>query len=134
MAKQALGTVLKKGTTTIAELTSISGLDISADTIDVTNLSSASGFREFIGGLKDAGEVGVSGFLNVGATSGQEDMLTDLVAGTVGAYTIEFPASMGASWSFDAIVTKFTTGAELEDAISFEASLKVTGVPTLVVG
>ena len=48
----------------MAGLTSINGLELSADTIDVTTLDSDGGYREFIGGFKDAGEVSLEGFLN----------------------------------------------------------------------
>jgi predicted secreted protein len=127
MAQKALGTKLKKGTTAIADLTSISGLEISGDTIEVTTLDATDGFREYIGGLKDPGEVGLSGYHDA---TGHKPLYDDLVAGTVNAYSIEFPD--GSKWTFDGIVTGYTTGAELEDAVSFEATLKVTGKPELV--
>ena len=133
MSEKALGTKLKKGEIAIAELTSIGGLELSSDTIETTTLDSADGYRTFIGGLKDAGEVGISGFFNPTAGKGQDTLLTDFEAGTSNAYTIDFPAALKASWGFNAIVTGFTTGAELEDGISFEATLKVTGKPTLTV-
>ena len=52
---------LKKETTVIANLTSIDGVSISADTIESTNLSTEGGYRTFVNGLKDAGEVSISG-------------------------------------------------------------------------
>jgi len=130
MAEKALGTKLKKGTTEIGELTSIGGLELSADTIETTTLSS-DGWRTFIQGLKDAGEVSVSGYLDPTQHQGLYD---DFESGTVGSYTIEFPPALGAKWSFSAIVTGYSTGAELEDLVSFEATLKVSGKPTLTVG
>lgn len=126
MAHAAMGTQLKKGTTAIAELTNIGGLDLSADTIDTTTLDSEDGYRTFTQGLKDAGEVSIGGFFNPTSHVG---LFTDFEAGTVSSYTITFP--MGANWVFDAIVTGYNTGAELEDNISFEATLKVSGKPTL---
>ena len=44
---------------------------------------------------------------------------------------IQFPAKIGKTWSFKAGVTKFTTSADVDDAITFEATLKVSGKPTL---
>lgn len=131
MATRALGTKIKIGSNFIAELTSISGLDISAETIDVTNLDHVDGWRRFIGGMKDGGEVSISGYFNSSDTNGQVAMYNNLDSGTEIAYTILFPASLGASWDFNGIVTKFTTGAELEDKVSFEASIKVSGKPNL---
>lgn len=130
MGKHAFGTKLLQGVTEVAKLTSIGGLDISADTIDVTVLNSPDGYREFIQGLRDAGEVSFSGFFKAD-DSGQNGLLTALNNGAVQGYTIEFPITIGAEWTFDAIVTGFVTGAELEDAVSFEGTLKLTGKPSL---
>ena len=69
MAKKAQGTKLKIGANSIAELTSIGGLSLSADTIDVTTLDS-DGYREFIQGMKDGGEVSISGYFNPADTNG----------------------------------------------------------------
>lgn len=125
----SMGTKLKKGVTAIAELTSIGGLELSADTIETTTLDNADGYRTFTQGLKDAGEVSLSGFFD---PTDHQGLLTDFEAGTSTAYSIEFPG--GAKWAFNAIVTGYSTGAEMEDNVSFEATLKVTGKPTLTTG
>lgn len=129
-AKHSFGTVLKQGVTTIGELTEIGGVDISADTIDVTTLASADGYREFIQGLRDGGEISMSGFFYPG-DAGQSALLTSLNAGTADSYTIEFPATMGATWTVVGIMTAYNTGSSLGDAVTFEATLKVTGKPSL---
>lgn len=128
MTEAAMGTKLKKGTTEIAELTSIGGLDLSADTLETTTLSSPNGYRTFKQGLKDAGEVSISGYFD---PTQHQVLLTDFDSGEEGAYTIEFPADLGYKWDFNAVVTAYSTGAELEDLVSFEATLKVSGKPTL---
>jgi predicted secreted protein len=130
MAVSAMGTKLLIGVSSIAELTSVSGLEISADTIETTNLDSA-GWRSFIQGVRDGGEVSISGYFNSADTNGQYALYTSLTAGTVLSYTITFPATLGASWTFSGIVTGYTTGAEMEDSITFEATIKVTGTPAL---
>lgn len=131
MAKKALGTQLKLGSDAVAELTEIGGVDMSADTIDVTTLDSADGFREYLQGLKDAGEISMSGFFKPDDTNGQAALLTAFEDGTTDAYTIDFPSALNASWGFNGIVTGFSTGANLEDGVTFEATIKVTGKPTL---
>lgn len=131
MAERAVGTVLQIGASAIAELTSIGGLELSAETIDVTNLSSGGGYREFIGGFKDAGEVSVSGFFNPSDTNGQMALYNAFESGSTDTYSIIFPAALGATWSFSGVVTAFSTGAELEEAVSFEATIKVSGAPSL---
>ncbi|CEG26011.1 phage tail tube protein [Bacillus sp. B-jedd] len=129
MANSAMGTKLKKGTTAVAELTSIGGLELSADTTETTTLDSPDGYRTFTQGLKDAGEVSISGYFDPTAHQG---LLTDFESGAETAYTIEFP--FGAKWEFNAIVTGYSTGAEMEDNVSFESTLKVSGKPKLTVG
>jgi hypothetical protein len=55
-----VGTVFKRGAVAIAEITSISGPNLTRGTIDVTNLDSTNGYREFIAGFRDGGEVTLS--------------------------------------------------------------------------
>lgn len=130
MATAAMGTKLFIGANSIAEITSVSGLEISADTIETTNLDS-SGWRSFIQGVRDGGEVSVSGYFNPADTNGQYAMYTALTGGTVTSFKISFPSAMGAEWTFSGVVTGFTTGSEMEDSVSWEATIKVTGQPAL---
>lgn len=128
----AMGTVLKKGDVALANLTSIDGVGVSSDTIETTNLSTDGGYRTFVTSLKDAGEVSISGHFDYDSHS---PLLDDFEAGTIDAYTIEFPdmaTTNGTQWTFSAVITAFSTSAELEDLISFEATLKVSGKPTLI--
>jgi predicted secreted protein len=129
VAQRSLGTTIQIGANVIAELTSIAGLDISQETIDSTNLSSTGGYREFIAGFKDGGEVSLSGNFNGSDTNGQMALYTALTSSTVDSYTINYPA--GGSWTFSGVVTGFSTGAELEDLVTFEATIKVSGAPSL---
>jgi len=127
-----IGTTLKKGDTTIANLTSIDGVGVSADTVESTNLSTEGGYRTFVNGLKDAGEVSLSGHFGYADHS---PLFEDFEASTLDSYTIEFPdrlTATGTQSTFTAVVTGFSTSVELEDLISFEATLKVSGRPTLV--
>ncbi len=136
MAKRALGTKLQIGTdnpVTVAGLTSIGGLDLSADTIDVTTLDSDGAYREFIAGFKDAGEVSLEGYLELETGKGQKELYDLFESGAEEQFTILFPNNMG-SWQFRGVVTGFSTGADLEDPLSFSATIKVSGKPTLTVG
>lgn len=128
--QKSLGTKIMIGQNSIAELTSIGGLELSKDTIETTTLDS-DGWRTFIGGLKDAGEVSISGYFNPADKNGQVAMYNAFNDDSVLDYKIIFPPTMGAQWGFQGIVTAFSTGAELEDGISFEGTIKVTGKPTL---
>lgn len=131
MAIVAMGTKLRKGEAVIAGLTSISGLELSADTIDTTTLETTGNYRTFVSTFKDAGEVSISGYFDPTA---HLSLLEDFESGDVGAYTIEFPdiaTTSGTRWAFNGVVTGYTTGAELEDLVSFEATIKVSGQPSL---
>jgi len=130
MAYRALGTTLSKGGTTIGGLTEIGGVDMSADTIDVTTLDSAGGYREYLASFKDAGEVSLSGFF-VPGDAGQVSLAAAFESGASDTYIITFPTQMGAAWTFTAVVTKFTTNATVEDPVSFECTLKVSSQPVL---
>lgn len=131
MPRHAMGTRLRIGANFITGLTSISGLDLSADTIDVTTLESADNYREFIQGMRDGGEVSISGFFEPGDTLGQNQIFTLFNSGAVTAFSILFPSTLGAEWTFNGIVTQATTNAEMEEAATFEATIKVTGRPSL---
>ena len=128
----AMGTTLSKGEVALANLTSIDGIGVSSDTIETTNLSTEGGYRTFLSSLKDAGEVSLSGHFDFASHT---VLLADFEDGSVDTYTIEFPdvgAEHGTQWTFTAVVTAFSTSAELEDLIGFEATLKVSGRPTLI--
>ena len=130
----AVGTKLKVGTgntaKTVGGLTSISGIEISAETIDVTALDNATGYREKLPGFKEVGDVTMSGFLD-GSDEGQNEMYTLLNSQASSDFAIEFPAAIGKTWSFTGYVAGFSTSADVGDAITFEATIIVTGQATL---
>ena len=115
---------------TVGGLKSISGIEVSADEVDVTDMGNTDGYREYLPGFKDGGEVPVSGYMD-GADSGQDRMYELLESGDVVACKIQFPEKIGKTWSFKAGVTKFATSADVDDAVTFDATLKVSGKPTL---
>ena len=128
---RALGTKFKIGNEAIAGLTSIGGLNLSAETIDATTLDSDGGYREFIAGFKDAGEVPISGYFEPSDSQGQGALYDKFESGDIESYSIIFPPTMGADWNFNGVVTGFSTKVELEDLVGFEATIKVSGKPNL---
>jgi predicted secreted protein len=135
-ALKGMGTALKGGsagsTTTIAYLKSIQGLDLSAATIETTALDTTGGYKTYVGGLKDAGDVSISGNFDPSKHTG---LLTDFNAGTVNPYTIEFSdkgTTNGTQWTFNAIVTEYKTTPDMNGLVTFDAKLKVSGAPALV--
>jgi predicted secreted protein len=132
---RALGTTISKGTTPelIGGLTSIGGIEITSDTMDITTLDSTGGYREFMGTFKDAGEVPIEGYFNHTA-DGQIAMQDSMDAGTAEDYTITFPTTPVTTWKFKGVVTSFKVGdAELDGAIAFGSTIKISGKPVLAV-
>jgi len=124
------GTQLKINNKVVGGLTSINGIEVNADTVDLTAMDNTSGYREKAADFKDVGDVTASGFLD-GADDGQDECLSLLDSGEAVACQIIFPQKIGKTWSFTASVVRFSTGAELSQGVSFELSLAVTGKPTL---
>lgn len=139
MAERSVGTKLviapnavsPATSTEVGGLTEINGLSLSADTLDSTNLSSTGGYREFKAGFKDAGEVSVSGYFDNTTGEGQAELYALFASGATSEYAIQFPTALNAQWVFDGVVTAIETGATLEDLVSFSATIKVSGQPTL---
>ena len=131
LAKSGFGTTLTRAGNAIAEITSINLPSLEQETIEVTNMGSADGYKEYIAGLKDGGSVTIEGNFIVSDTNGQLGLIDDLNAGTLQSFVITFPAAVGANWSFSALVTKFESEAPLDDKIPFSAELKISGKPTL---
>lgn len=131
MSKSAAkGTSFSIGSKTVGALSSIGGVAVSADTIDVTTIDNATGYKEFIGGFKDGGEVALSGYFDY-ADEGQKELYNAFENGEISECVITFPADLGCKWTFSGVVTAYETGAETEDAVSFDCTIKVSGKPTL---
>jgi len=119
---------------TIAEVKGLGGPNQSMSPIEVTNVDSA-GWREFIGGLKDAGEVTFQ--INFIPNSSQHrQLLADL--GTDPApqinYRIEFNNTAGSILLFPkCLVTNFSVTEELESSVMASITLRPSGQPTWTV-
>ena len=131
-AKAGFGTTLTRAGFTIAELTKIGSPKLSMDTEEVTNHQSADSFKEFIGTLLDAGEVGIEGNFIASDANGQIALTTDMYNKTLQDFVLTFPTAVATTWTFKALVTSFEIGeVDIKGAITFKASLKVSGKPTL---
>lgn len=130
-AKHTYGTTLKRGANAIAEVKSITGPELSLNAIDATHLTSPDTFKEFVGGLRDGGEVSIEGNFYPGDTNGQAGLYDDLINATLQSFTITFPTAMATTWTFSGLVTKFKTDAPLDDVVPFSATIKISGKPAL---
>lgn len=129
MAFFANGATFKLGSTTVAEVTSISGIDLSADSIDVTTHGSTSRYREFIQGLRDGGEISIEGNYTTASSS---LIVTQLNTSATVTAVITLPTTPSSTaFTATVITTGFSTEAPVDGVIPFTATFKVTGVPTI---
>jgi len=132
----AYGTQFKRGSggspetfATVANVRSVNGLDLSRNTDDVTTHDSPGGWMEFIGTLKDAGEVSLE--LHYKPTS-HDQFMADLSDETPRNYQLVVPSSPSVTWSFAAIMTGFSQGFPVDGKATGTFTYKVTGVPAFV--
>lgn len=123
--KIGLGTLLKRGSTSIPEITSLS-VNVSRDSLDVTSHDSTAPSREFIAGLVGA-EVDFSGNFLPGSTN-QKLLTTDLLgsAGTVSTWHASW-VDGPLVWDFSAFVTSFNGTATPDGKLAMTGKLKITG-------
>lgn len=130
------GTTLSRGNgagtevfTAIAGVTNISGPSISRETLDVTGHDSPDGYREFLGGLKDPGEVSID--VNY-RPSAHDVFVDDLDDESPRNYKLVFPD--GTEWAFPAILTGFEPSAPFDDKLTASLTFKVSGKPEITPG
>jgi predicted secreted protein len=133
-AKHSFGTTLTWDSVSVAGLTAINGVDVSADTVEVSNHLSADAYKEYLVGMIEPGELSVEGQFDYTDTTGQHAMLADLNGRAAKTWTITFPSATGATWTGSGFLVGFKIGdATLDNAIPFSARIKLTGKPTFAV-
>jgi len=148
-AHTGMGALLQRGDgespevfTTVLGIKSINGPSIKRDTHDTTDMASTGGFREFIGGLVDGGEVGFeANFLPRDVTQNQEPngMMAEFDYTSCNSrrnWRITLPVCAGDSdgyWEFGAILTGMDIQMPMDDLMSFSGTLKISGRPDLVI-
>jgi predicted secreted protein len=110
----------------IASLTSISGPGLSRETIDVTAHDSPDAWMEFLGGLKDGGEVSCDANRR---PSVHDVLIADFEDDDARTYRMEWRS--GAAWTFDGILTGYECDSPYDDKLSASLTWKVTGKPVV---
>ena len=112
MPQKAMGTTLScaqnNQTVQIGRLRSISEIKADSEAVDVTTLDAAGGFRTYTQGLKDMGEVTLTGF-HEKDEAGQQKLRTLYESGEAATFTVAFPDGMKAA--FSAFVKAHALGA-----------------------
>jgi predicted secreted protein len=112
----------------IAEVISIEGPGMDRETIDTTSLDNTDGYRSFIGGLRDAGEVTLS--MNF-RRDNYEKMKNDYEADGVQNYEIVLPDEDNTSLEFEGVVTGVPITVNTDDRVTSDVTIKVSGKPVL---
>lgn len=132
-----MGATLRRNGIEIAEVRDIGGPELTAETIDVTHLKSPGFWREFIGNLKDGGEL--TFVLNLilsnsthNAATGVLQALNGLGAPPRDTWDIVFPDASATTWTLYGPLTGYKTGTAIDDNLQAEVTVKVSGPPVLV--
>lgn len=129
MAKvRALNTTFTFNSVVIPNLTSIGEVSVSADELDATTLDSASGYREFLAGFKDSGELTITGFHDGSAE--QAGIRTAFGTGAAATTIITFPDAK--TVTFNSFVKGYSIGsADVDGIVGFGATFRISGAVTV---
>lgn len=135
----AFGTEFQRGNgatptevfTTIAHVTKIGGPARKRDTIDVTTHQSPDGWMEFIGSLKDGGEISLE--VNYDPTEATHDLDDDFDDVDPRHYKIVILPDTADeyTWALSGILTELGDEFPYDDKMSRSMTIKVTGKPVL---
>jgi hypothetical protein len=124
------GSILYRDGHAIAEVRNIEPPSEDTDIVEATHYLSPDRTKEFLPALMDPGELSFEANFIPGDTNGQAALRADRISGAVVPFELEFPIA-GATLSFDAFVKTLQLSDPIGDVISFNCTLKVTGVPVL---
>ena len=119
-----VGTVFTRDSVAIAEIRNITGPGMTRDFIDVSNLDSTGGYREFIAGFRDGGELTFSMNFTIG---GYDDLLLDYESESVQSYELILPDSGTTTFSFSGFVTNLPLNITPDDAVTVDVTIKISG-------
>ncbi len=129
----AFGTTLTWNTVVVAEITDLTGPSLKIAPLDVTTHGSTGAWREKVAGLKDGGQITITGNFYPGDTPGQKAFVDDMIAGTPRTAIITPPTTAPCTFTFTAFSVAFDPRAPVAGALTFTATLEITGVPVFAV-
>ena len=136
-ATRAQGTTLKftpaGGTqVVVGKLTSVGEIAPEAEEVDITTLESIGGYREYMQGFRDSGEMEITGFHDAD-DAGQTALRTAFASGASGSFEVKFPDDTAVT--FSGFIKSHTIGsAEVDGAIGFGAVIRISGAVTVTEG
>ena len=122
----AFGTLNKKVSTTIAEVTSLSTPECSVTMEDAMSHDSASAWEEFIPTVLSGGTVELT--VNwIPADATHKALISDCTGKTSAVYNIIYPDAGECTQTFTAYVERVRPGADVKGKLQLTATLRITG-------
>jgi hypothetical protein len=112
----------------IAEVTSITPPSDKIDIIEATHMTSSGGNKEFLIGLNDPGEAGFT-FNFIASGTADTALRGWRAARAARACRITYPN--GVTWTFQGILTGYQPSLPMNDKMSADVTIKVTGSTTV---
>lgn len=116
----------------IGEILDISGPSFSRDAVDTTHSQSTDRYREFITGLRDAGEMSATIALVPASAQGSKhrELMDDYESNSRVTYRLVFPDG-ATNFSFSGIITSLEHATPINDRMTMAMTIKISGKPTL---
>ncbi len=115
----------------LAEITSINGPSMSRDVIETTSLDTVGGYKTFIGGLREGGDVSLS--MNFTHDT-YELMKNDFEDDDNQNYMIRLPDDENSTLEFEGMVMEVPLGIETGDRVSADVTIRVSGSVSFISG
>lgn len=112
----------------MCNITGLGGPSYARDVLETTDLCTEGGFRTFVGGLRDAGELTVSMNFN---KDNFNLMMEDFLIDTPNKYGISIPLPNEMAFEFEGLVQGPPIEIPRDDIITMEVTIKISGKPTI---
>ena len=120
------GTTLAIGGSAVGQIISISGPNMTRDSIEITNMGSTSKWREFIPGMLNAGECTADVVYDGTAVA---TFLAAQLTQTAQTITVTFPDT--GTWAASGFLTSLGHSIPYDDKVSQSVGMKFTGAATI---
>lgn len=116
----------------IGEILEVSGPSFSRDAVDTTHSQSTDRYREFITGLRDAGEMSATIALVPASAQGSKhrELMDDYESNSAVTYRMIFPDG-ATNFVFSGIITGIEHATPIDDRMTLNTTIKISGKPTL---
>lgn len=121
--RTGIGTTLKIDGSTVANVKSINGPNMSKDTIESTALDTLGGYKTFITGLKDPGTLT---FTLMFDKTGYLALKTAFESNTASSIEITLPD--GTKFTFSGFVTGLPLTISAEDIVTCDVTIQISGM------